>query len=204
MRRHCRFRLGIQIASVAGNSTRPLEVRSNRFVLEDEDGKARAEISMSKDVPLLKQSPGEFFQTPITPGRGDRAEPSNLKDVPCLKLFDEKGKSSVVLVVSKDGPRLILADEEGRSRVGLAVCIDGPRLSLCDEKGEPRVLLTMGRDGPGLNLSDEKGQSRVVLNFGNDVARLDLRDERESSAPGRIGRRIWSTRLFARPAPRSR
>jgi hypothetical protein len=102
-------------------------IRANQFILEDENGKTRAVLSVSKEGPALV-----LFDETGKPRAGLDAG----KDGPGLGLADETGKFRAMLAVDKDGPRLVLFDETGKRRAGLAVNKDGPGLGLYDETGK--------------------------------------------------------------------
>ena len=105
-------------------------IRANEFILEDENGKARARLTMTKDGPVVG----------LSDEKGNpRAIMSELKDGPALTLWDENHKVSAMLTAFKYGSRLILSDEKGEIRAGLAVTKDGPELQLIDEEGKPRA-----------------------------------------------------------------
>jgi len=103
------------------------KIRANSFVLEDENGKPRAGLSMTEDGPSLElyNEKGEVRVGLIV-----------YKDAPLLTLLDENGKFRVSLAVDKDGPFLGLRDENGKGRVRLDVPKDGPGLVLLDENGK--------------------------------------------------------------------
>ena len=87
------------------------------------------------------------------------------RDGPSLTLFDEKGKSRVILEVyqsdvnligvDKNVPRLCLRDEKGNYRAGIWVDKDVPRLGLYDENNKTRALMSVLKEGPSLGLYDE-------------------------------------------------
>jgi len=80
-------------------------VRANRFVLEDENGKTRAMLSVDKDGPALSlhDENGEV-----------RATLDVDKDGSGLSLSDAAGKPRAGLAVIAVGPVLVLCDEAGK------------------------------------------------------------------------------------------
>ncbi|MGB2866765.1 MAG: hypothetical protein WBC05_25765 [Sedimentisphaerales bacterium] len=81
-------------------------IRAGSFILEDENGKARAGLSVLKTGPAL--------QLYDENGKA-RASLSVLKTGPGLLLFDENGKNRVMQAVDdKDGPMLALFDKNGK------------------------------------------------------------------------------------------
>ena len=89
-----------------GANVGPKVIRANKFILEDGNGKERAELNVTKDA-----GPG-------------------------LWLVNEKGNPRVILNLTKYGPGLGLTDEKGNPRAMLNVTKDGPGLSLYDENGK--------------------------------------------------------------------
>jgi hypothetical protein len=124
------------------------EIRANRFTLEDENGKPRAVLSVSKDGQglLLYNEMGK-----------NRAGLVVTKEGPMLMLNDGNGQLRARLAVLEDGAGLRLFDESRKPRVELHVSKEGPegpeapRLILTDENGKIRALLGKGqattRDG---------------------------------------------------------
>lgn len=79
-----------------------------------------------------------------------------------LAIFDEKGKTQILLSMDKEtGPALILHDETSDFSATLSVKKVGPALSLNDERGNIRAGLVVMEEGPSLSLYDKKGASRA-------------------------------------------
>jgi len=108
------------------------EIRANRFVVEDENGKGRAMLEVNEEGTGLglADENGKL-----------RAGLFMTKDGSGLSLRDENRKTRVMLNVTKDGPMLALADENGKSRARLDVVKEGAGLRLIDEKGQGRVTV---------------------------------------------------------------
>jgi len=89
-------------SQVAGTAR---EIRANGFVLEDENGKLRAALSMLKNGPslMLLDENGSL-----------RGGLGVTKDGSGLALYDENSNTRVALSVEKDGPSLTLVDENGK------------------------------------------------------------------------------------------
>lgn len=106
----------------------PKVIRANQFILEDETGKTRAVLDVSKD------------------------------GVPGLYLYDDQSTPRAMLGVSNHGSALALCDKNGKTLVSLTVSNDGSSLRLADDHGKPRVRLEVGNDGvPGLALLYQNG-----------------------------------------------
>jgi len=127
-------------------------IRARSILVEDENGKLRASLTVDKDGPALRlwNEKGEGGAVLIVG-----------KDGPWLTFYDEKSPR-VLLMVDKGGPWLGLFDENGKTRAWLAVDKDGPALRLRDENDKLRAWLAVDKDGPWLTLGDENGKSRFV------------------------------------------
>ena len=146
--------LGPTVATAQPAGAAPKVVRANQFILEDERGRIRAMLAVTKDGPVLTLSDEK--------GK-DRAILGVLKTGLRLSLSDEKGQMRAILAVLKHGPMFHLYDEEGKTRAALAMTSDEPSLSLSDEKGKTRAALGVTKSGARLSLSDEKGQMRAWM-----------------------------------------
>ncbi|MCX5733131.1 MAG: hypothetical protein NTW68_02220 [candidate division NC10 bacterium] len=93
-------------AQAQGANIGPKVIRATQFILEDENGKPRAGLSMSKDGPRLTLADET--------GR-PRAWLGVSKVGPRLVLADETGNPRVGLGVDKAGPGLVLFDENGKA-----------------------------------------------------------------------------------------
>jgi len=125
----------------------PETVRAKRFIVEDENGKGRAILGMSKESDAAL-------------GVG--------KNSPCLMMSDENGMPLVMMVMSEEGSKLILSGENGKGGASLSAKKNEPALSLSDENGKTRAVLVMLKSGPHLGLCDENEQTRVMLAVSND------------------------------------
>ncbi|MCX5656289.1 MAG: hypothetical protein NTY65_16760 [Planctomycetota bacterium] len=128
------------------------EVRANRFVVEDENGKVRASLGMGKETVPFKTDTG--LVTPA--GNG-----------PVLELYAEDGKARARLAVMH-----LLA-----GRIGGAGHMEEPRLSLFGDNGMPRVEMVVSFDVPRLYLHDENFQTRASLIVNEGRPFLNLFDE---------------------------
>ena len=80
-------------------------MRTRTFIIEDENGKPRAELGVDKDGPRLML---------MDENGNHRVELGVDKDGSGLSLSDENGNIRAGIVVSKDGPGLALLDDEGK------------------------------------------------------------------------------------------
>jgi hypothetical protein len=104
-------------------------IRAEAFVVEDENGKDRIMLNVTKDGPILA----------LFDEKGKvRAGLGVAKTGLWLWLYDEKGAS--------------------KPRAALGISPFGPGLTLYDENIKPRVALTVDKDGPIMMLLDEKGK----------------------------------------------
>jgi len=162
---------GPTMAAAPASGGAAKEVRANRFVVEDANGKVRAELNVSKDGSVLGL-------------RDENGKPrivlgvvAGLKDEPMLCLSDENGKPRAALSVTKDGPVLSLFDSENEKPL---VTLQGTKvvaLTLRDENGTDLARLLTGKSGALLQLSDENGKPRAELNVSKAGSLLGLRDE---------------------------
>ena len=100
-------------------------IRARGFVLEDDNGRSRAALSMHEGAAglCLWDENGKLRAV--------------LTDGPQLSLADENGELRAGLYVTVAGTGLTLSDEKGKTRAGLVVLKYGPELVLSDENGKP-------------------------------------------------------------------
>jgi hypothetical protein len=133
------------------------EIRANKIVLEDENGKIRASLTV------------EIAGTRLALN-DDKGEPRLVMGLfagmPILALSDKNGKNRAGLSVV-DGPALNLWDENEKIRAALTVEMSGPKLVLNDEKGNLRFAAgtTMTKTSDGKTI--EYPESSLIL-FGPD------------------------------------
>jgi hypothetical protein len=118
---------GPTVAAAPGGGAAVKEVRANRFVVEDENGKTRALLAALKDGPTLN-----LYDENGKPCANLYA----VKDGPGLALSDANGMLRVALGANKEESGLILFDEKSKTRATLGVTADGPGLTLWDENGK--------------------------------------------------------------------
>jgi hypothetical protein len=172
--------------------------RAREFILEDENGNARARLSMTEGEPTLA-----LYDEKGKP----RIEMSVNRDGPELALLDENGKLRAQLAVVGDAMQMVLldsqerfraglaadkngavgmelADHNGKRRIGLTVDRDAdtPMMSLKDKNEKPCIQVAVYRDAPGL-LFQENGTNRATLQKIEDTFVLGLFDKH--------GRAIW-------------
>jgi hypothetical protein len=146
-------------------------VDAERFVVRDQNGKARAALFM------------------------DNRDPDNRH--PRLVLYDENGKGRLGMSVQRHGPdiaawhadhssalglyvqdkdrsvAMTLFDKSG-ARVHLAHMGGTPQLKLLDGTGKPALSLTASQNGPGIALNDPTGRRRAQLEVDAQKAALTL------------------------------
>jgi hypothetical protein len=99
-----------------------------------------------------------------------------------LYICDDKGKTSVQLIVTEDGPAVVLSDDKGSWRASLHVGQDGfPALHLRDSKGKIRARLALANDLPRLELYDERGAPRLELEVTEDGAAVHASDREQEA-----------------------
>jgi len=184
---------GPTMAAAPAGGAAVKEVRANRFVVEDTNGKTRASLDVFNDNPRLvlydeidkplatlgtNKDGGQLSlggksiavlgtnktgATLILMDTNRKLQNVMLGAALGLVLTDENGKNRAELLVSKDGPTLVLKDDAGKGRVGLCAPTDGPALVLADENGKASVMVNVGKDGAALNLYDKNEKPRVAL-----------------------------------------
>ena len=163
-------------------------VRANRFVLEDDNGKMRGELSMGTPGPVLmllaeNRAPsivlsvtreGQSLMLTDKNGRGASLSVSDGR--PSLMLRDENGKTGVDLIASQAQREMVMY-EGGRAQVVLNATNDSANLFMYDENRRNRAGLAVDKDGPRLVLMDENGKGRAALAVDKDRPGLALMDE---------------------------
>lgn len=118
--------LGIGVAATPTKSgvDAVAELRAQKFILVDDNGKTRAALSVSQAGPGLGLLDANgVLRATLGVNMGE----------PMLGLFDRNGEPCAGLTVSKEGTGLSLADEHGKLRAVLGVTKAGPELELYDE-----------------------------------------------------------------------
>ena len=152
-------------AQVAGTVK---EIRASSFLLVDENGKPRAELSVYKNGPSLVLADENF---------NPRAMLYVDKNVPRLELLDENNKPRAEFTTGKDGPVLRLRDENENVRAALTLFKNDPMLMMLDENKKAHVKIYSDKDGAGLSVLDENGNPRSVLGVYQNHPGLMLSDE---------------------------
>jgi hypothetical protein len=122
-----------------------LNIKADKFVLVDGDGRRRAELTMASDG---------------TPG---------------LFLYDENGMRRGAFHLTASGaPALVLHDKDGKPRAEIAVRADGVvGLGLYDERGEGRAEFLVASDGAAaLHLLGAHGERIAELPIRNGPIKL--------------------------------
>ena len=157
-----------QLAALQKVKATPKTIRAKKFILENENGKLRAELSSTKDGPKLYM---------FDENGKERAILGISADGPALTLLDENGKSSVCLSVLKEGPQLHLWDEND---LGISLSIIGnvAMVSMSDH-GKLRAAMNTTEVGSGLKLFSENGKPVAGLSaFKKDGSSLlHMRDK---------------------------
>ncbi len=103
-------------------------IRANCLILEDANGKIRAELNVNKDGPRLA----------MTDANGKiRAQMAVGKNGPRLVMKDANGKTSAELTVNNNGAMLVMKDANGKNRAEMGMYKNGPRAVIIDENGKP-------------------------------------------------------------------
>jgi hypothetical protein len=107
-------------------------IRANEFILEDQNGKSRAFLSINNGWPrLMMTDQNEKVRTILDVGEHG----------PGLALLDQKGNVRTLLSVETYRPYLRMADGNGNVRTRLSVEADGPSLEMYDQNGNCRATV---------------------------------------------------------------
>jgi hypothetical protein len=181
------------------------EVRAERFVLVDQAGRDRAELTMVDEQPMLRLL-DEAGVARAQFGFGDVGAEGVHFFEPELSLLDADGQKRAVVNLVAGHPQLMLLDEMGNILVNLAAMApldvslsmydsqsqrrmffgysgingDDPEISMADSVGNMRAALSLIDGGPGLFLFDETGKERVMLRA---IAEPDLWFTDEAGIP---------------------
>jgi hypothetical protein len=170
------------------------EVRANRFVVEDENGKVRAVLAVHRkensNVPNPPRAPGSL---PPPPPLFDK---DYMRLETTLELFDVNGKVRICMGVAQSeggglfGPLqtgLYLFGASGKDHANLTTNTSGASLSLSDENGTYTAALAAHEGGMGLNLIGRENLLNAAaagrlpaitrLNVDKDGAVLNLSDK---------------------------
>ncbi len=125
-------------------------LKACHLTVVDSKGKPRIELGTVQER-LVATTPKE---------RGERF-PTQLVEVPIVRLYDVNGKERITLrVFSGTLAEIALCDQEGRVRVGLSMATqDTPGVTLYDAWGRGRAFLGLRSDGsPVLQFYDPQWQ----------------------------------------------
>jgi hypothetical protein len=118
--------LGLTAAPAQATGEKPKKVHATNYVLEDNDGKTRAQFFMSEDGPVLR----------LNDEKGNIRAALYVHEKAGLSLYDENGKMRVAIGVVQKMPVLFFYDEADNARVKLYYSEKtGPGVSLEDDKG---------------------------------------------------------------------
>jgi hypothetical protein len=147
-------------------------IRANKFILEDQNGKSRAFLSMNNGGPRLM----------MTDQNGKvRVALAILQDImPSLGLRDENEKSRIQLYEIGEVSFLDLKDQNEKKRASLSVVDGMPGLSLFGQNGKERASLSVFNEGPRLVFKDQNEKVRAGLRVDNEEGPvLSLLDQNE-------------------------
>jgi len=119
---------GLRTAAAQTSGTALKEVHANRFILDDGNGRTRAELYMTEDGPMLRLYNENKKSRAVLYIHGNQAG---------LGFKDENDKLRSFLGVGMNVPMLTLYDENEKPRAMFNVLKTGPYLGLTDEKGKP-------------------------------------------------------------------
>jgi len=157
------------------------EVVTEKFALVDADGKTRATLRMSDDVPSLN-----LYDT-----YGNvRAILRVSAEGTALHLADSETRAGLVLKVGEAGPDVSFFDANGKQRLTFDIArheSDMPGLIMLDPNGTLTVVVRALEDGPGVCLFDAKNPD------GNTSVQITMGSEGPSLVCVKDGKVLWST-----------
>jgi hypothetical protein len=127
----------------------PRVVRANRFVVEDDQGKARAVLGWDSTGTQL---------TLLDSKGGTRLAISLVKDLPSLTIYDPEGDPGALLWTTQEGSELHLAHTNGASRAVLGATPNGVGLRMDDAEGSPLAVMAVESGEPKLRFYGVKGE----------------------------------------------
>lgn len=178
------------LAAAPKNASR--EIRANKFVVEDDKGNARIELSCKGadiSVKMLDEqgklctelSTGEKGTTLLM--QDGQRRPSiilgSTKAGGGLAFLNGTNNSTATMGMLAGKPVLCFTDENHKSRLKLSSEKDGPRLGLFDEKEVVRLMLATSNERSGVSVYDENGKIRGVFSMGKGGPGVALLDENE-------------------------
>ena len=164
----------------------PATVTAKNFVLVDQTGKRRAQLSVSEhqtaNLDLYDANGASRAQLGVLPDgttvftfSDESGKPSLLLSTTAksgsgtLAFFNPDGALRAQLGMEKGDPKLALNDHLGKQVMRINVDGDQPALALYDQQGIWRTLMTLNQDGtPELGLADQSNRPRLMLGLQPD------------------------------------
>jgi hypothetical protein len=156
------------------------EVVTEKLALVDSDGKTRATLHMTEEVPslILYDSNGNVRAILRVSAEG-----------PSLHLLDSRTKAGLELSVGEAGPDVSLFDANGKQRLSLDIAPHEsglPGLTMRDPNGKPSVVARALENSPGVCLFDTKNPD------GNTSVQITMGSEGPSLICVKEGKVLWS------------
>ena len=164
----------------------PAAVTAKSFVLVDQSGKRRAQLSVSErqtaNLDLYDENGASRAQLGVLPDgttvftfSDETGKPSLLLNATSksgsatLAFFSPDGALRTELGMEKGDPKFALNNHLGRQVMRINVDADQPALALYDQQGVWRTLMTLNQDGtPELGLADQSNKPRMMLGLQPD------------------------------------
>lgn len=166
-------------AIVTEHSDTERRITAQGFVVEDSQGRRRAELAV---VPVEhgRESPwlglfDEDGKLRICLGAEGREGPTT---GPWLELYSPKGRTAVEVEGGPDGPLIRMFDANGSARLVANVSPSGdPHVAMSDANGKLRVILEVAPTGePGLIMYDGNAEPRLDIGVEQQGPQLRFRD----------------------------
>ena len=150
----------------SGASSVQQEIRAERIILVDSDGRERAELGITPDGGARLSIRDKSMRKAAWVGVFPDGRPS-------FSIINSRGGAYAELTLLKDLSRLVLSTPGGKTRAGIAISTDGTSgLDLFDGAGELRASVSVDRLGvsSALSFMDKSSTPRVALGVAKEGA----------------------------------
>jgi len=138
-----------------GATRQSKEVVAEKFVLVDDKGNIKAELTSGPEGPRFA-----FF------GKNGEAYVDfiALEDSAGIAFIDNFGAPRTVVLLGVEKTGMYFLDPEGKPRMGMGLPEKGPCvIEFYDPKGKRRASIGFGGEGPGIGLYDAEGKPQVGI-----------------------------------------
>jgi hypothetical protein len=179
------------------------EIRASAFVVEDEDGKTRATLDASNNVPALRLFDSKGHRRFSLVAHEDSlmlmVDDANqtmrffldvTKSGPFLSMLDENGMPRLALSMMERDAGLTMVDQNKKKRIGLRVSEHLPSVTIYDENEKPSIELAELEGQPILRLWRDDGTEDGILDLKRRLSLLEARQDASGSGHTADGQEI--------------